>query len=224
MPFTVEQFFEVFARYNESMWPAPVVLNILALVAMVLAWRAKAGDGRWVAGILAGMWTWMALAYHVAFFTAVNPAAWLFAGAFLCAAVSFVWLGIVRERLQFSFRRDVFGWVGLGLIGYALVVYPWLGFELGHRFPANPTFGLPCPTTIFTIGLLLFATPPVPRLVFAVPVLWALVGSTAAWKLGVLEDLGLLLAAAAAGVALVVRPGSPKAPSRGSTTAGTLTP
>ena len=211
MPFNVQQFFEVIARYNQSVWPAPLVLNALALIAMALAWRAREGDGRWVAGILAAMWSWMAIAYHVAFFTNINPAAWVFAAAFLLGAMSFLWQGIAKSRLQFAFRRDSLGWTGLALIAYALVGYPWLGFMLGHRFPESPTFGLPCPTTIFTIGILLLGRPPVPRSVFAVPVAWALVGSTAAFGLGVYEDLGLLLAAAAAGVAVVRRPGSPKA-------------
>ncbi|MEW6684388.1 MAG: DUF6064 family protein [Nitrospirota bacterium] len=47
---------------------------------------------------------------------------------------------------------------------------------------------------MFTIGLLLFAEPPVPRIVFVVPVLWAAVGSLAAFWLGVFEDLALIIA------------------------------
>jgi hypothetical protein len=45
----------------------------------------------------------------------------------------------------------------------------------------------------------------VPRSVFAVPVLWSLVGATAAFALGVWQDLGLL-AAAAVGLAALIRP------------------
>jgi len=75
-----------------------------------------------------------------------------------------------------------------------------------------PTFGLPCPTTIFTIGLLMFACSPVPRSVFVVPVLWSLVGATAAFSLGVWQDLGLV-AAAAVGLAALVRPATVFEPS-----------
>ena len=32
MPFRVEQFFDVFARYNLGTWPAPLVMNGLAVL------------------------------------------------------------------------------------------------------------------------------------------------------------------------------------------------
>jgi hypothetical protein len=57
-----------------------------------------------------------------------------------------------------------------------------------------PTFGLPCPTTIFTIGIFLFAVTPFPRAIFVAPVLWSAVGSLAAISLRVPQDYGLLLA------------------------------
>jgi hypothetical protein len=79
------------------------------------------------------------------------------------------------------------------LIVYALAVYPALGEAFGAGYPAAPTFGLPCPTTIFTIGVLLLAKTDV-RAILVVPILWAAVGSVAAFTLGVYQDLGLLVA------------------------------
>ena len=58
-----------------------------------------------------------------------------------------------------------------------------------------PTFGAPCPTTIFTLGLLLWAEPPVPRGAVVVPALWAGIGTVGAVVLGVPEDFGLTIAA-----------------------------
>jgi hypothetical protein len=65
---------------------------------------------------------------------------------------------------------------------------------LGREFPEMPTFGLPCPTTIFTLGMLAFLAAPFPRYVFVIPITWALIGSQAAFRLGVYEDFGLLVA------------------------------
>lgn len=48
---------------------------------------------------------------------------------------------------------------------------PSLGVAIGHTYPAQPTFGLPCPTTIFTFGLLLWVRPPVPWSLLVIPVL-----------------------------------------------------
>jgi hypothetical protein len=68
---------------------------------------------------------------------------------------------------------------------------------------------LPCPTTLFTIGMLAFLLPPYPRSPLIVPVLWCLVGVQAALLLGVHQDLGLLVAAVV-GIALMMRPGGPR--------------
>jgi hypothetical protein len=67
-----------------------------------------------------------------------------------------------------------------------------------------PTFGLPCPTTIFTIGVLAFLKRPHPRSVFIVPVLWCVVGATAAFVLGVTQDLALIVAGTV-GIILLIR-------------------
>jgi hypothetical protein len=212
LPFTAEQFLDVFARYNTGVWPAPVVLTGLALLALGLVFGRASSAGRWIAAILALLWAWMALAYHLAYFADINPAARVFAAVFLLGAAWFAWLGVVRQRLRFAPTRAPRGSIGAALLVYALVAYPALGHFLGHRYPALPTFGLPCPTTIFTVGLLMFARAPVPRSVFVVPVLWSLVGATAAFSLGVWQDLGLV-AAAAAGLAALLRPATVFEPS-----------
>jgi hypothetical protein len=62
--------------------------------------------------------------------------------------------------------------------------------------------GTPCPTTLLTLGLLFWARPPLPRLLLAVPLLWSAVGTTAAFALGVPQDLALLVAGLAAQVLL----------------------
>ena len=205
-PFTAEQFFGVFARYNDKVWPAQIALNAVALVCIGLAFRGGTSAGRWVSALLALLWFWVAVAYHFAFFSGINPAAWLFGGITLAGALVFLWLGTLKGALRFAPAGGWRGAMGGLLLAYALVFYPVLGYLVGHRYPAAPTFGVPCPTTIFTLGLLLFASHPVPRLVFLVPVLWAAVGSFAAFSLGVVEDLGLLAAGVVATLAALVRP------------------
>ena len=162
LPFTPEAFVDVFARYHQAVGPAaPALLTALAMLAIALAWRDAPARGRAVSLILAALWAWTGLAYHLAFFSAINPAA-------PCA-----WEGGVRGRLRFDARRDGRSLVAGALLGYALVAYPLLGAWAGHRWPAAPSFGLPCPTTICTIGLLGLARGAVPRLVLVGPVLWA---------------------------------------------------
>jgi hypothetical protein len=146
IPFTVDQFFEVFARYNGAIWPGQIVLVVLAIAAVALIFSKGNSTGRTVAG-----------------------------GA---------------------------------LVVYALAIYPLLGYLAGHRYPATLTFGAPCPTTIFTLGLMFFLCPPFPRTIAVIPLLWTGVGSIAAFKLRVLQDFGLL-AAGVLGIVAGVLPSSP---------------
>jgi hypothetical protein len=65
----------------------------------------------------------------------------------------------------------------------------------GHTYPASPTFGVPCPTGILTAGLFLTAAKRLPIAVVVVPVLWAIIGGSAALVLGVTTDYVLLACA-----------------------------
>jgi hypothetical protein len=204
LPFTTHQFFALFESYNETVWPAQIVLVVLAVAMLALLRRPGALANRTVAAGLALLWLWVGLAYHLAFFTAINPLAYGFASLSVLGSLLFAWEGLVRGRLRFSPGRNGETVVGLLFIAYALVGYPLVCIAGGHSYPAMPTFGLPCPTTLFTIGVLLCADRPIPRGVVVVPVLWALVGVQAAFLLGVPADLALGLAAVA-GAWLMIR-------------------
>lgn len=68
-----------------------------------------------------------------------------------------------------------------------------------------PSFGVPCPTTLLTVGLLLGLEPGRLRGLFVVPLLWSLVGGSAAFLLGVRTDLMLLVGAVALVFAMLSR-------------------
>ena len=204
MPFTTAQFLDVFARYNEAVWPAQPLFYALAAVVVGLALRPAARSGRIAGGVLAFFWAWMGVVYHWGFFSGINPAAYLFAAAFAAEAVLLLDAGVLRPRLSFRARGDAPGIAGAVLVAYALVLYPLLGYAAGQVYPRTPTFGLPCPTTIFTFGVLLWAEGRVPVRVMVIPVLWSALGASAALSHGIAQDYGLV-AAGLAGAALVLR-------------------
>ena len=204
IPFTTEQFFGVFRAYNLALWPAQWFLLALAVAAIVLVIRPQRWSGVGISAILGFLWAWTALAYHLAFFSTINPLAYAFAALFLVGAGCFLWQGVVRRQLEFRWQAGVRTLIGSGLIVFALVVYPIWSYGAGHPYPALPTFGLPCPTTIFTMGLLAFLVAPYPRGPILVPVLWCLVGAQAAFVFDVPQDLGLVVAAVV-GIVLLAR-------------------
>ncbi|HEU4478043.1 MAG TPA: DUF6064 family protein [Pyrinomonadaceae bacterium] len=192
MPFTVNQFFEVFARYNLAVWPAQLFLYALAIFAMYLAIQRKSYLSKRISYILAGFWIWMGLVYHFWYFSTVNRVALIFAASFVLQGILFFIAGGGKPQLNFRPRLNLHGIVGGAFLLYALIIYPALGYWFGHRYPAAPTFGLPCPTTIFTFGMLLWIDRRVPLYLLAIPLAWSFIGVWAAISLGVSEDYGLL--------------------------------
>jgi hypothetical protein len=195
LPFTVEQFFSLFHQYNEAIWPAQILLICLALLAIFPVVRPARWGGVVISAILGFLWFWSGLAYHLLFFTQINSLAYLFSAVSLIGGVIFLWHGVVKRSLQFKWVAGARGFTGAALVIFSLVVYPLWSWYSGHSYPAIPTFGLPCPTTIFTIGMLAFLVPPYPRSLFIVPVLWCMVGAQAAFLLNVPQDMGLIVAA-----------------------------
>lgn len=202
-PFTTEQFLDVIARYNAAIGPMPMVFYIMGALLVFWSFRRSRGSDRWISGLLAFLWAWMGVVYHWVFFTDINPAAWLFGGIFVLQAATFVADGVLGDRLAYRFEADGYGLTGAALLFYALIVYPLLGALAGHGYPAGPSFGLPCPSTIATFGILLWATRPVPIRVVLIPLVWSVIGASAALQFGIPEDYGLLLAGVG-GTALVL--------------------
>jgi hypothetical protein len=194
LPFTIDQFFEVFRRYNLAVWPSQLVLLGLAVAALAFGMLGGQRNGRRVNVILALLWLWMAVAYHITFFASVNRAALVFGIAFAVQAALFARLAFGPHAFEYRPRANGAGFAGAIFVFYALIGYPALGRMFGHRYPAAPTFGVPCPTTIFTLGLLLWGLERLPWRVVVVPLLWAGVGTSAAVTLGMTEDFGLPLA------------------------------
>ena len=191
LPFTTGQFLDLFGAYNATIWPMQYFLIFLA-VAVVAAAARPARFTALPAVVLALLWAWSGLVYHLTFFRTINGAALIFGMLFVVQAAV---MGLESRSLAFRFTRTWRGWTGAALVVYALVLYPVISYLVGHRYPETPTFGAPCPVTIFTLGVLLWAERPPRWHVAAIPLVWSLIGTSAAVSLGMLEDFGLAAAA-----------------------------
>ena len=194
LPFTVEQFFDVFGVYNQAVWPMQIVLYLLALIAIFFAFIKFKNSDKIISAVLAFFWLWIGIVYHLIYFTAINKAAYLFGILFIGQGLLFFYVGDMKSKLSFKFHADFYSVFGGIFILYALIIYPIIGYQLGHIYPRTPTFGLPCPTTIFTWGLLLWTDKIVPKYVIIIPLVWSIIGFGAAWGLSIYQDYGLLIA------------------------------
>ncbi len=193
-PFIAEQFMNVFKSYNQTIFPMQIVLFLLAIFALYFVFRKNRFSDRIVSGILGLLWLWTGVVYHLIFFTRINNAAYIFAAAVILQGLLFLFAGSLQNRLIFRLHSDAYATTGWIFIFYALLIYPVLGGLMGHIYPYSPTFGAPCPTTIFTFGLLLLTVRTVPKYLLIIPLLWSFVGFSAALNFGFWEDTGLLLA------------------------------
>jgi Family of unknown function (DUF6064) len=200
LPFTREQFLAVFVVHNHALWPLQLAAAVLGIVVIrtLLRRRLDRAQHALVAAGLAAMWFATGLGYHALQFSAINPAAWVFAALFLVQAALLLVDGVLQARLRFEPRAAPLRRLGWALVIYAAALYPALGLALGLQWTALPAFGLtPCPVALFTTGCLLLTSQAVPRRLLAVPLLWSLIGGSAALLLGMPQD-GLLAASSVA--------------------------
>lgn len=200
LPFNTAQFLDVFRNYNNSVFPIQIFFNILAVLLIIFAIKKFNYSDKIIISGLSFLWIWMGAVYHIIFFSTINKMAFLFGPLFILQGILFAVYGF-KTKMSFKFNRGITAYISILLLLYALIIYPWLGYYSGHVYPASPTFGLPCPTTIFTFGMLLLLENKYPFKIFIIPLLWSVIGFTAAIYLSIYEDIGLL----AAGVLFVLR-------------------
>jgi hypothetical protein len=210
IPFTTEQFFQVFKKYNLAIYPFQFALILVAVVTVFLAASRKPFANKLIAYLLSFLWLWTGIVYHLIFFTAISPPAYLFGTLFIIQGLLFLYEGVVKNQLSFRSSQKFDGILGAIFITYAVVFYPLIGYALGRTFPASPTFGAPCPTVIFTFGLLLWTDKRFPLSLLIIPILWSLVGTSAALSFGIKEDFGLLIAATIGTTMIIQHNSSPK--------------
>jgi len=124
IPFTNADFLRVFEQYNIAIWPGHVLIYLVGLIAIGLAFTRRTMSTKLISLILALLWMWMGIVYHLVFFSTINNAARLFAVLFIIQAMIFVFAGVLNSSLSFRFRPDAQGLLGGILIAYSLIVYP----------------------------------------------------------------------------------------------------
>lgn len=187
----VQQFFSMFAQANAAVWPMQVVWYAAAIASVALAMCSARNANRPIAGMLAAYYVWLGVAFFELFYSAINGDAPVAGAMFVIGGGLFLLAGVIRGDLQFEPRGNAYGVLGGAIMLYALVIYPIIGVMTGHAFPSAPVFGLaPCPSAIFTAGLLLWSRPRMPAYVLVVPLVWLLAQTPSdALAIGVVGDL-----------------------------------
>jgi hypothetical protein len=205
LPFTFDEFLDMLARFNTDWWPVHLIMYALAVAAIYFAVRKTRWSAKVVTGILVFFWIWVGTGFNLFYFSRLYPMAYLFVVLFILEGIILASAGLFRDRITFVVKADLFGLIGALLIIYALIGYPLIAHFTGRGYPHLLLTGMmPCPTAIFTLGLLLWTEKPIPKIVPVIPVIYALTGFVPV-KLGVVEDIGLIAAGIVTGILLIYR-------------------
>jgi hypothetical protein len=128
------------------------------------------------------------------YFKDFMPIPFVFAILFIIQALIFILEGTIRNRISFQFNADLYGLTGALLLFYALFGYQALEYLLGRGYPEILSFGMfPCPTVIFSLGILLWTGKKFPPYILIFPIINALSGFIPAFMIGIIEDIGLII-------------------------------
>ncbi len=182
--FSPRTYYRLIQRHNEAVWPAHLVTLILGLVIAASLARPSAQRGRVVSGILALIWIWVAWAFVWRRYATINWAAGYLAWLLGLEALLLAWIGVIRGRLAYGWTPDATGFLGIGLIGLSVLVYPMLAPLLGRGWHQAEVFGIaPDPTAIATVGLMFLVGGRARSALLAAPALWCLAGGLTLWAM-----------------------------------------
>jgi hypothetical protein len=205
LPFTIQQFLEVFHKYNNAVYPLQILFVLLASLTISIAYRGGKKYQKYILFTLAALWFWMGTVYHIGYFSEINKVAYLFGVVFILQSLLLLAYGLARAT-SFNFQKNIQSIISVLLLVYSLIIYPLIGYFAGHGYPYSPTFGLPCPTTIFTLAIFLLAKPKIPFYLAIVPLLWSVIGFSAAFSLGIYEDTALIISGLAFAILYFLKP------------------
>lgn len=204
-PFTTEQFFNVFEKYNSAIFPFQLIILLLGFIGLLLIHSKNSIKNKIIGSFLGMLWIWIGFAYHIAFFSEINKVALVFGVIFILQGLLILYNTLVTGRLIFNFIPTTKDYIGYFFLVFGLIIYPIIGYFAEDSFNRIISLGLPCPTTILTFGFFMLTNNKFPKFLLIIPSLWAVVGLSAAINFGVYQDFMILISAVIADIVLIKR-------------------
>lgn len=194
VPYSPDAYLGLLAQYNATIWPAQIVALLAILLILLAVFRRWPNADRIASAVLAASWLWTGAVWQGQYYATLNWGGVAFGACFVLQALLLLWTGVWRDRLTLVFLGRPKDWVAVLLLLVALAIHPLVSWFATAAPTALQVIGIaPTPTTIFTFGLLLLATPRIPIHLIAVPTLWSLIDGATAWSLGLWSEMLLPL-------------------------------
>lgn len=205
IPFTIEQFFSVFEKYNTALYPFQWVIILLGFVALLLLQSKNSAKNKFISSYLGILWIWVGFAYHIAFFSKINSVALVFGIVFILQGALILFNTLLADRIIFYYTPKKNHYIAYFFIVFGLIIYPIIGYFLEGSFSRTISLGLPCPTTILTFGFFMMTNSKFPKYLLIIPSIWAIIGLSAAINFGVYQDFMMIISAIIANTILFRR-------------------
>jgi len=185
-----EVFWNNVSAYNVSIFPMQIITLVVAVILTFwLLVKPSAGINKLMKAYLSFTFVWFVFMFP---FEGVLK---IIFGLLHLAIAMLFFIDIFTAKIEFKFpetsgKRTFM----LFLIFSAFALYPLIEYMSGHLYPKILLFGIaPCPTTIFSLALLIGAVPKVGKIIFILLILPAIFsGLSVPIMLGVWADLLLL--------------------------------
>ena len=97
LPFSTEQFFNVIEKYNLSIFPFQLIINVLGIACLFLLHSKWSSKDKIIGIYLGALWIWIGAVYHLAFFATINKAALLFGVIFILQGVLILYYSLIKK-------------------------------------------------------------------------------------------------------------------------------
>lgn len=184
--FSPDVYFRLLALYNQDVWPVQIIAFGFGLILIWQSWRREHFNDLIVVGILALGWFWCGSVFHITYYATLSWIAYYFGGVFILQGILlFAWsLRGINDHSQS--KQTLTFKIGLGLLVFAVFIYPLIWFLNGQHWQTAPLFGtFPNPTVIATIGVLMILRGN--SGLFIIPLIFLILNALTSWVVGEMD-------------------------------------
>ncbi len=183
IPFTVDIYFRLLERMNETFWP----LHLLALaLGLAELWLVVKNRGRPACLLIAPVWGFVAFAFFIQRYAELNWAGGYIGYFFVAQAILFILIALTGKGLDNASCKRPAAVIGIAIALVGLIGWPFIAPLTGGSWSQAEVFGIHAdPTAMVTFGLTLISL----RgrglwLIALIPALWLLISGLTLWVLG----------------------------------------
>ena len=192
LSFSLEEFLLVLESYNLDIWPIQIIAYALILIILFVSLKPAKYSSIIILAVLSFFWLFNGIVFCFIYWAPSHIFGYIF-GIF-CTVQGLLFLySLIRSDIKIVPPNKTYLLIGMLFFLYSMIGYQLFGYYLDHIYPKFFPVGLvPCPTTIFTLGLLIIINTKIPIKYIAIPLIISLGGLLAAYN-GIYEDIGLII-------------------------------